>query len=610
MAYISRYGLDFPPRTSELEIERQMIRHGGQWIGKQGQTIGHGRFFHFKRFEQLLYGDAKLWHVWNELQLKCFLEYRTIGIMGPASSGKTNGAATDFLSYWFVWPECTTVLVCSTTKERLEDRIWGEIKKYFKISRGRWPDLPGHLIEGRMRIVMDALGENLEGRDFRNGLIGVPCKRGGNYVGLGDFAGIKNERMLVAADEVSLLPGTFIFAVSNLDKNPILIVEGLGNPKDTLDALGVLCEPAEELGGWDGGIDQTPKTKTWKTRRPDGIAIQLVGSESPNLDGKLGIPLITQKQIDRDIAQYGKDSLQFTMMNQGMMPRGQGSRRIITRQRCLKNRATDDPVWLNSERTKIGFLDAAGWGGSGGDRCVFGELQFGHEAENINAAEMDITNLISQQPSKNNHKKILALIDFMVVPINVTVDEEPQDQIAAFVKRECVTRNIPPQNFFFEAGMKASLVSAFGKLWSPQTNPIDAGSPPSDREVSAKIQIPCKTYYSKFITEMWYSVRLVIEAGQFRGMTEGVMMEGCAREWTIVGANKIEAESKIKMKEKTGKSPDLFDGLAVGVEGARRLGFVIDTPVNKQYRGFDDAWKDKLRERAKASWAEGNLQSK
>ena len=238
---------------------------------------------------------------------------------------------------------------------------------------------------------------------------------------------------------------------------------------------------------------------------------------------------------------------------------------------------------------------------------MFGELQFGYEAEDLNAAELDISNLISQRPIKGKHRQVVALIDFMVVPINVTVDEAPEDQIASFVKRECVTREIPPKNFFFEAGMRASLVSAFGRIWSPQTNPIDAGASPSERMVSAKIQIPCNKYYSKFITEMWYSVRLLIEAGQFRGMTEGVMMEGCAREWTMVGANKIEVESRSKMKEKTGKSPDLFDGLAVGVEGARRLGFQIDTPVNRQYQNFDDAWKDKLREKARASWSQGAL---
>lgn len=59
------------------------------------------------------------------------------------------------------------------------------------------------------------------------------------------------------------------------------------------------------------------------------------------------------------------------------------------------------------------------------------------------------------------------------------------------------------------------------------------------------------------------------------------MAEGCARIYNITGGNKIEVEPKSDPKKKEdlkrrlGKSPDLFDYLAVGVEGARRLGFTI-----------------------------------
>jgi hypothetical protein len=134
-----------------------------------------------------------------------------------------------------------------------------------------------------------------DGRDFINGVLGVPVKKGNDYVGLGDFAGMKNKRITLIGDELSLLPPAFIHAISNLDKNVSLKVIGLGNPKDTMDALGMLAEHAAHLGGWDGGIDQTPGTKQWETKRHGGICIQLPGDDSPNLDGKLGCPLITQE---------------------------------------------------------------------------------------------------------------------------------------------------------------------------------------------------------------------------------------------------------------------------------------------------------------------------
>jgi hypothetical protein len=411
----------------------------------------------------------------------------------------------------------------------------------------------------------------------------------------------------MVADELQLLPQAFVFAVSNLDKNDDLKVTGLGNPKETTDALGAFGEPSEELGGWDGGIDQSPETKVWKTRRPDGVCIQLVGTDSPNLDGGLGIPLITQKAMDRDIAQYGRDSLQFTMMNQGMMPKGQGSRRVLTRQLCYKSGAMEEPVWSNSDRIKIGYLDAA-YKGVGGDRCVFGELQIGYEAAvEPDASEM-LWNVANQTAAKNKHRQIVAMIDQLMIPINVKIDVEPEEQIALAVRQLCEKRGISPNNFFFDSGMRTSLVTAFGRLWTPMVNSIDCGGAPSDRMVSTQIQIPCNKHYSKFITELWWSVRLAIESGQFRGLKETTMQEGCQREWKMVGANRIEVETKAEMKEKTGKSPDLFDGLAIGMEGARRRGFVISGMFAKALKEIGtEKWKRDLQQKSREQWKEGSL---
>ena len=590
---------------SRAQIEINMCRRGGGWVTRAGNRVGNGLAFHFKALQEILFGKEKLWHEWNTLQMETYLSHRTISVLGPSSSGKTNSAATDALTDYIIWPECTTVIICSTTKERLQDRIFGEIKKYHRIAKGNVPAVPGHLIEGRLRIVTDSRSELAEGRDFRNGLVGVAVLAGGNFRGISEFIGIKNKRVRVVIDELQMIPPAILLSLSNLDKNEDFKAIGLGNPKETTDALGNFAEPEAEIGGWDGGIDQIPKTKTWKTRRPDGICIQLVGSDSPNLDGKLGIPLITQAAIDRDIAQYGKDSLQFTMMNQGMMPRGQGSRRVITRQLCLKNNAMDDPQWLNENRIRVGFLDAA-YKGVGGDRCVFGELQFGYEAGAADASSGFLPNVVNQNPPNDTHRQIMHLVDEVIVPINVKIDVEAEEQIVNFVKTQCTMRGIAPENFFFDSGMRTGLVSQFARNWSPQTNPIDCGGRPTDRMVSDQIQVPCREYYKKFITELWYSVRMVIEGGQFRGMKDGVMGEGCQREWTLMG-NLIEVEPKEKMKEKTGKSPDLFDALAIGVEGARRRGFNINNNFKEVEPQPKDDWRRKLKDKADKAWSEGKL---
>lgn len=569
----SKYGLLWEPLMSDAAIEMVMVREGGVFRGQ-----GNGLFYHFKAFISELWPEH-VWHRWNELELECYLKYRIIGEMGPASAGKTRSAAIHVLADYYPWSDCTTVLVSSTEREMLEMRVWGEIKMLHRQAQNRFPHLiPGQLVESRQRIITDGKFENIEGRDFRNGICGVPCKKGGSYIGLGSFAGIKNKRLRLVADECHLMSRVFVDAISNLNKNADFKCVAMGNPKDTTDALGVICEPAAHLGGWDGGIDQAPKTKTWPTRFDQGICVQLVGSDSPNLDGQLGIPIIDQKAIDADIAFYGKESLQFTMMDEGRMPRGQGLRRVITRQMCYKFGAMEEAIWKDDKRTRIGFLDAA-YGSVGGDRCVYGELEFGLDP---------------------NGRQLLQLLKTMIVPVSVEVNELPEDQIAMFVKAQCEASNIPPQQFGFDSTGRGTLVGAFGRLWSPNVVPIEFGGRPSERQVTwipSDQKITCREYYSKFVSELWYSVALIIQSSQFRGMTEEMMAEGSMREWGIVGANKIEVEPKDKMKVKTGRSPDLFDALVSGVEMARRLGFVITMAIAKGALKIDDGWRQRLKER-------------
>lgn len=577
LPHFEKYGLTWPIGNEAVDVEIEMVRHNGRFRKRDGTLTGNGLRFHFKELVTLLWPDL-VWHKWSELQLNAYLNHRIIGQIGAASTGKSYISAAFFLADYYCYPTCTTVLVSSTTRESLEMRVWGEIKKLHRAAKTRYPFLPGYLIEGRQRVVTDPRTEAAEGRDFRNGLVGVACKRGQAFQGMEEYVGIKNKRLRMLADELQFLPRQFVDSISNMNKNPDFKCVGNGNPKETTDALGVLCEPAAHLGGWDGGVDQAPGTKSWEIRFPRGICLQLPGSDSPNLDGTLGIPLITQEQIDADIRFYGKDSVQYTMMDEGKMPRGQGNRRVISRQLCLKFNAMEDPIWLNNTRTRIGCLDAA-YKGVGGDRCVFMELQLGMNSEN---------------------KQILALIETLIIPIVDNLADMPEDQIANRVKDECDRRGIPPENFGFDSTGRGSLMAAFGRVWSPNVIPIEFGGQPTDRIVANGIDMTCKEYYSKFVTELWYSVRLTIESGQFRGMTEEVMMEGAAREWTMVSGNRIEVEPKDKMKVKTGRSPDLFDCLAAGVEVARRKGLVIVASLNQSYNREAQAWKRSLRDRAAA----------
>ena len=152
------------------------------------------------------------------------------------------------------------------------------------------------------------------------------------------------------------------------------------------------------------------------------------------------------------------------------------------------------------------------------------------------------------------------------------------------------------KNFYYDAGMRTSLVQAFGRLWGSETQSIDFGGKATDQKVSSAIDVKACDYYDRKITQVWFNVRLIIESGQFRGMTEDVMVEGCAREWKTVGANKISVETKKEMKEKTGRSPDLFDAIAIGCFGAIDRGFQIRKaqPPEDEEEPQDSGWKRRL----------------
>jgi hypothetical protein len=180
----------------------------------------------------------------------------------------------------------------------------------------------------------------------------------------------------------------------------------------------------------------------------------------------------------------------------------------------------------------------------------------------------------------------------------------PEEQISLFVKDYCIKNGIPPENFFHDSTGRGTLGTFLARAWSDQTNPVEFGGRPTERPLGLDLTVTdpatgvkrpklCSEHYSKFVTELWWSVRYAIECEQVRNLPEDVMEEGCMRMWDKVAGDKYEIESKQIMKERVGKSPDLFDWLAICVEGARRLGFQIERLRDTTQDDHTDDWLDK-----------------
>lgn len=533
-----------------------MIRAGGKMKG-----IGEGLDHHYKAAAAALWPDLQ-WHRWAHLLLWAFPMHSEVAVLGPASSGKTFDAAIYALVTFFVWPTGTSIIMSSTTKEGLELRVWGAVKKLFNAAKRLRDHLPGKMHQSRN--LLSGAPEEDEAKDFRDGIIGVACRVGGTFVGISNYVGVKNERLILIADEASLMGRGFLDSLSNLRKGAKKRFQFIcmGNPKERLDALGVAAEPAVEIGGWDG-YEGEAKTQVWPTRAKNGLAVQLCGYDSPNYDFPRGknpwSGIIKPEDIEADLAYYGENTLQFTMMNLGVMPKDSSSQRVISMQLAEQRNAFDDVVWGSGRLTVGAGLDPA-YRGTGGDRCVLTPWTFGDDRNGITR---------------------LLLGPQVIVPINPASVDTPEDQIAIFARDFCDRHGIPAENFGYDSTGRGSLGISFAQLFSPNVVPIEFGGPPPDRHTREGDQRKESEVYGKMVSALWFASYNVIETGQLRGVSREAVEEGCLREWGMNKGNHgrktplQDVEPKEQTKKRMGRSPDLWDSVCVAIEVARRRGFRI-----------------------------------
>ena len=582
----NRYGYDWPASMDALEIEFQMIRLGG-YVKLPNGVGGHGLYHHFKCAMHLCWPEDD-WHRWADLALKEELKHRIVGIMGPQNSNKTYSSAKFALIMYWCFPSDTLVMISSTDVRGLELRVWGKIKELFNRAIENYPWLPGKILESVHAVTTES-GKGLDdgedratnkrkGRVLHRGIICIPCLQGGRYVGLKNYVGVKQNRIMLIADEAQLMGQSFLDSIANLSgnrgsKTGTRVLNGfraiiMGNPLDITDPLGMACEPVD---GWDSQMEPT-KTTVWKTKFLDGVCINFVGSDSPNFDhdqtaGPKYPYLQNKAQLDNIASFWGKDSHQWYSQGLGVMKTGLVSRRIITRQLCQEHKALQKATWKDTKRTKIYAVDAA-YGGVGGDRCVGGWCEFGESPE----GEI----LFRVNPP-------------VIIPVSIKRQKSPEDQIAEYVFEALQAENIPAENAFYDSTGRGTLGPAFARLFGMSTpRPVEFGGKPTQRPVRhdlftvdtstrQKRHQRCDEYYFDFVSELWFSVRYCIESEQLRELPEEVMAEGCKREYGRTKNNKLFIESKHdpKARERMGRSPDLFDWLVTCLEGARQRGFQI-----------------------------------
>lgn len=391
--------------------------------------------------------------------------------------------------------------------------------------------------------------------------------------------GAKQKRRRLLGDEIHAMPGGYLNVFSNLDKGDFKGVFG-GNPIGSGDPLDRLSEPVK---GWSS-LPEPTKTTVWENKL-GGHTINLVGTDSPNFDAPKGGPypypyLIDPDDETRTLQRYGADSMQYWSQIKGVRKPGLLAHRILTIDICQKKGAFEKCLWESNVTTKVYSLDAA----FGGDRPIAGVIEFGREVGG--------RTVIKCHPPRS-------------IPITIGLGLTPEEQLAKAMRDDCLALGVPPENVFYDAGMRATLAVEIGRIFSTRCNAINFGGTATTRPVSSDdFLFDEKTRtrrlkradeaYSKFVTEINWSVRMVVDAGQMREIPEDVVREFEMREWYTVSGNRYELETKAETKKRMGYSPDLADWLAIGVEGSRRLGFQIEgiREVNEE-TNQDSEWLSK-----------------
>ena len=557
------YGLEWGAGANPIRIEMHMIQSGG-YVTQNRQQFGEGLFHHYRALESLLWPDDDH-HRWSDLILKEITENRIIVVMGSRDSSKTRTFSKWGLCDYYCFPNDTLILMTSTNIRGLELRVWGDIKSLHDRAHDRCDWLPGNVADSKHGIFTDSIAEGDQVRDMRKGILCVPCIGSqGEYMGdsLKDFCGIKQKRRRLLGDELQFIPTDYLKVLDSLDKGEFK-AGFLGNPiADNGKALDKVSEPVE---GWDS-LGPITKTRVWKNKY-NGVTINLVGIDSPNFDTETKDKysyLVDQKDVDRVSSRPGgKDSLEWWSQIMGVRKAGAVSNRVLTVAEIESYGGFKTCIWSGSPKVKVYAIDA----GFGGDPCVRTWLEFGEDVSG---------------------QQVIEFGDQKVIPILLSSEFTPEKQIARFAKEDCNLLGIDASNVFFDAGMYATLAVELAREMSPQVNAVNFGGTATERPVSNDTFVfdekargrRLKTWYehvSKFVTELYFRVRLTAQCRQLRNFPRQAAEEFGRRQWKYVYNDRYELETKEDYKLRNqGESPNFADSLVIGVEGAARLGFVIE----------------------------------
>lgn len=519
------------------------------------------RFDHRKHLIQTIWPEnIYAWHYWTDRRLHGTCEHNFVTWMAGGGTGKTTDAAIMALEWWLEQPDHSAVVVCSTTKDMLRTRIWGQIVHYHSLIP-KWMGPCGDLLDASCFIRWR------EG-DWKNGLKGVAVQDGPVEEAVNNIIGMHTSRVLWVLDEMQGVREAIVKAIPNLLKNPESRFWGMGNPDSFMSLLGRYSEP---VGGWDAIVKFQDE---WETEshgyEGTGICQFFDGRKSPAvLDpvwGKRHPWMTNQGHIDAHLKSKevnGNENHPAFMTQTIGWPPSSGIESTILDHAIITSFKCDKPALWTDGYTESASLDPAF---NGGDKAILQFLRRGYVKDHEGA------------------RWVIEFRDWAVVPIDGESARPIHYQIVDFCKAACEKRRIPPKEFAIAAaGEGGGLKSIFDQEWGP-VNGIEEGGSPSERVVDDKGKT-AKEAYDTRASELCFGVRDFALSNGIRGLPQEAASQFCKRQ-TFYRNGKWCAEPKVGskgrvdekgrsvkgFKQRLGFSPDHADSVGIGLEHCRMMG--------------------------------------
>lgn len=555
--YIARLRPHFPQK-SPVEIELLLVN-----TPDVHELTGFSAAEHCLRAMERLFPSRRR-NPWRERMVRGYFRARAEGrkelmILGASNSTKTSTTADLILTLWWSCPLATSVYLASPYEDATETGLWARVLEQFQEAKDHCPELPGKVKLSEAKIIESDNNPlsfiKVVSIDQVGKLVGKKAKS--FDVGM----------MLIASDELPEFKrngDALVRVMNNLISVPNMMLLGAGNFASPNDGLGRFSEP-DIPGGYEGL--RVHEHYEWTTTR-GGLVLRFDGDQSPNVlqDDDTLYPFLPTMRYREQLARQsgGKNSADFYRYWHSFPLLNAEEFTVTSLKRIREGKCLDEFEWTSGRLTLGSHCDP----GFGGDAAVIQDWRVG----------------TAVTPDGSGLQVFEAWGPPITIPIDVTSDLTPEQQIVAFHRDHCEMRGIPAENASFDGSMRAGIVQQYAKDWTVRVVAIDYQGPATDRPVSAVKEAgrdeaaTWREKVSNLNTEMWMAVASLIMSGQLRGlapMLDTTVQQLCKRRWKWEGKKKkLETKKEFKANN-AGKSPNEADAIVGGVEMARRRGLIL-----------------------------------